>query len=78
MSIDVTAAQTDPDYRSWLASRLPADQWDALDDLLDHLLDAWQWLRGDDDTEPDSALAGDALLDAEDALGALIGQLVTP
>lgn len=75
MSIDVTAAQYDADYRSWLASRLPADQWDALDDLLDHLREAWLWLQGDD-TDPDPDLASAALLNAEDCLGALLAQLV--
>lgn len=77
MSIDVTAAQSDPEYRSWLASRLPANQWDALDELLDHLREAWLWLQ-DDDTDPDPDLAGAALLDAEDCLGVLLGQLVAP
>lgn len=77
MSIDVTAAQNDADYRSWLASRLPTDQWEVLDDLLDHLREAWLWLQGDD-TDPDPDLAASALLDAEDCLGVLLGQLVTP
>ena len=75
-ALDITAAQMDDNYRTWLASRLTADQWDAVSELLDYLATAYAALGADPDVELDPDLAAAALLNAEDALAVVLGLLV--